>query len=290
MFMQTQNFLFPFIMPSFFIYLVSLLSLFIPSYSSSSSFIYGGCSQIKYVPHSPYESNLNSLLTSLVNSATYSSYNKYSIMGSNPQDIVYGLYQCRGDLAMPDCATCVVRAVSQFADLCPQTCGGVIQLEACFVKYDNTSFIGVEEKNVVMKKCGPSNGFDADQMSRRDGVLGSMCGAGGLYRVGGGEDVQGVAQCVGDLSMGQCQDCVSEAIRRLKTECGGGVYGDMFLGKCYARYSTSGAHNSYPKPVNHGNHSESEKTFAIIIGLLAGIALIIILATFMRRVFGGNGK
>ena len=38
------------------------------------------------------------------------------------------------------------------------------------------------------------------------------------------------------------------------------------------------------------SHSDSEKTFAIIIGLLAGVALIIIFATFMRRVFGGNGK
>ncbi|CDP01642.1 unnamed protein product [Coffea canephora] len=268
-----------------------LFSLFIiPSHSSLDSFIYGGCSQIKYTPDSPYESNLNSLLTSLVNSATYAAYNKYSVTGSSPQDVVYGLYQCRGDLSMPDCATCVTRAVSQFGGLCPQTCGGALQLQGCFVKYDNTSFIGQEDKTVVMKKCGPSNGFDTDAMNRRDAVLGSLGSAGGLYRVGGAQDIQGVAQCVGDLSMGQCQDCLSEAIKRLKTECGGAVFGDMFLGKCYARYSTSGDH-AYAARSDHGSsHSDSEKTFAIIIGLLAGVALIIILATFMRRTFGENGK
>ncbi|KAL3525024.1 hypothetical protein ACH5RR_013396 [Cinchona calisaya] len=289
--MATTTKLGPFFLPLFPIFLC-LFSLFIiPSHSSLDSFIYGGCSQIKYTPDSPYESNLNSLLTSLVNSATYASYNKYSVTGSSPQDVVYGLYQCRGDLSMPDCATCVTRAVSQFGHLCSQNCGGALQLQGCFVKYDNTSFIGQEDKTVVMKKCGPSDGFDAEAMNRRDAVLGSMDSAGGLYRVGGAQDIQGVAQCVGDLSTGQCQDCLSEAIGRLKSECGGAVFGDMFLGKCYARYSTSGAHAYAARSDDHeSSHSESEKTFAIIIGLLAGVALIIILATFMRRVFGGNGK
>ncbi|EYU30895.1 hypothetical protein ABFS82_08G216300 [Erythranthe guttata] len=269
----------------------SLLFFFIPAANCSlDSFLYGGCSPLKYTPDSQYESNLNSLLTSLVNSATYSPYNKYAIMGPTPHDVVYGLYQCRADLAMPDCATCVARAVTHLGPLCSQTCGGAVQLEGCFVKYDNASFIGVEDKTVVMKKCGPSDGYTADQMGRRDAVLAGLNGAGGAYRVGGSEDVQGVAQCVGDLSNGQCQDCLTEAIRRLKAECGGAVFGDMFLSKCYARYSTSGAH-AYTRSNDHGSsHSDSEKTFAIIIGLLAGVALLIIFLTFVRRIFGGNGK
>ncbi|KAH0711378.1 hypothetical protein KY289_007337 [Solanum tuberosum] len=203
-------------------------------------------------------------------------------------DMINGIYQCRGDLSMPDCATCLARSVSQLTELCQQTCGGVLQLQGCFVKYDNFSFLGSEDKNVVMKKCGPSNGFDLDEMGRRDAVLGSLMGGNGLYRVGGSEDVQGMAQCVGDLSMAQCQDCLSEAIGRLKKECGGGVYGDMFLGKCYARYTTKGAH-LYAKPNHHDSHSESEKTFALIIGLLAGVAILIIFLTFMRRICGRNG-
>ncbi|XP_071711982.1 plasmodesmata-located protein 7 [Rutidosis leptorrhynchoides] len=265
-----------------------ILSLLHPLHSKTDSFIYAGCSQIKYTQGSTYESNLDSLLTSLVNSATYSSYNKYSISGSTQQDVINGIYQCRGDLAMPDCATCVARAVTQLAPLCSQTCGGAIQLEGCFVKYDNTSFIGVEDKSVVMKKCAPSVGYDPAVMGRRDAVLASLGSAGGLYRVGGSADVEGVAQCVGDLSNGKCQDCVSEAIGQLKNECGGAVFGDMFLAKCYARYSTSGAH-AYARS-HHGEHDEAEKTFAIIVGLLAGVALIIIFLTFMRKAFARNGK
>lgn len=243
------------LLPLITIFTLQIFFLTTPASSSTDTFLYGGCSQIKYAPASQFESNLNSLLSSLVNSATYSPYNKYTIMGSSPQDVVYGLYQCRADMAMPDCATCVARAVTHLAPLCSQTCGGAVQLEGCFVKYDNVSFIGSEDKTVVMKKCGPSDGESADQMGRRDAVLAGLNGAGGPYRVGGSEDVQGVAQCVGDLSMGQCQDCLTEAIRRLKAECGGAVFGDMFLGKCYARYTTSGA-RVYSRS-NHGKKISS---------------------------------
>ncbi|XVF20544.1 hypothetical protein REPUB_Repub12eG0009400 [Reevesia pubescens] len=261
--------------------------------SSTDSFVFGGCTQQKYTPDSPYESNLNSLLTSLVNSATYSSYNNYTIMGSSPQDVVYGLYQCRGDLSMPDCATCVARAVTQTGSLCATTCGGAIQLQGCYVKYDNATFVGVEDKNVVLKKCGPSVEYEKESeiVGRRDAMMAGLMGSGGPFRVGGSGEVQGLAQCVGDLTAAECQDCLSEAIGRLKSECGAAAYGDMYLGKCYARFSTAGDNNhSFAKSHNDKSSNDGEKTFAIIIGLLAGIALLIIFLAFLVKVFGRNGK
>ncbi|XP_044478703.1 plasmodesmata-located protein 7-like [Mangifera indica] len=272
------------------LFLLSLLSLSILSSSSSTdSFVFGGCTQQKYTPDSPYEFNVDSLLTSLVNSATYSSYNNFTILGSSPQDVVYGLYQCRGDLSMPECATCVARAVTQVGELCKQMCGGALQLQGCYVKYDNTTFLGVEDKTVVLKKCGPSVGYEPEAMGRRDAVMASLASASGPYRAGGSGEVQGVAQCVGDLSLGQCQDCVSAAIGRLKNDCGTADYGDMFLGKCYARYSTGKAHSAF-KAFGDKHSNEGEKTFAIIIGLLAGVALLIIFLTFVRKLFGEHGK
>lgn len=214
--------------------------------SSTDSFLYGGCTQQRYTPNSPYESNLDSLLTSLVNYATYSSYNNFTVLGPSPSDVVYGLYQCRADLAMPDCATCVARAVTRAGLLCSQTCGAAVQLEGCYVKYDNASFLGVEDKTVVLKKCGPSVGYNSEAMSSRDAVLAGLAGSGGPFRVGGSGKVRGVAQCTGDLSYVECQDCIGEAIGRLRSDCGTADYGDMFLAKCYARYSTGGAH-SYSK-------------------------------------------
>lgn len=230
---------------SLFLLLITLTPL--STFAAVDSFVYGGCSQLKYKPNTPYESNVNSMLTSLVNSAASAPFNnfKISVPGSSPTDVLYGLFQCRGDLSSDDCRTCVARAVGQVGVLCAGAAGAAVQLDRCFVKYDNTSFLGVEDKTVVMKKCGPSIGVDSDGLTARDAVLGNLAGGQGqYYRVGGSGSVQGVAQCVQDLSGGECQDCLNEAIGRLKSECGSAAFGDVFLGKCYARYTDRGGHSS----------------------------------------------
>lgn len=241
---------------------VLLLSVSYPSHSTSDidTFVYGGCSRQKYEPNSPYQSNVESVLTSAVNSATYSSFNNYTVTGSSPQDVVYGLYQCRGDLSMPACATCVARAVTQIGTLCSATCGGAVQLQGCYLKYDNASFLGVEDKTVVLKKCGPSIGYAPGSMVQRDAVLSSLSVEDGVYRVGVSGQIQGVSQCLSDLSVGECQDCVSEAIVRLRSDCVTSLYGDVYLAKCYVKYSSSGTnmyspdHNYYHDDNKQGDH------------------------------------
>ncbi|GFQ00493.1 cysteine-rich repeat secretory protein 60 [Phtheirospermum japonicum] len=232
-----------------------------PACSSSSSlesFIYVGCTQLKYNPGTPFESNLNSILASLVNSASFSNFNnfKISLPGSAQGDVLYGLFQCRGDLSNSDCHGCVANAVSRLGTYCVGTSGGALQLEGCFIKYDNASFLGAQDKAVVSSKCGPPpspSGY-ADSLTRRDAVLAYLSAGGGgqYFRVGGSGDVQGMAQCVQDLSMSECQDCLSEAIQRLKSSECGGTWGDMFLGKCYARYSERGYSSSKSAAVARG--------------------------------------
>ncbi|GMY37444.1 isoform 2 of cysteine-rich repeat secretory protein 12 [Fagus crenata] len=135
-------------------------------------------------------------------STTYNNFTVPEI--ASPQDTLYGLFQCHGDLMGNDCARCIVLAVSQLGTLYVDSFGGALQLEGCFVKYNNTSFLGVEDKTEVVKKCGPSIGYDSDALTRRDAVLASCgTGDGGAYKTYSTSysgDVQGVAQCVGDLS------------------------------------------------------------------------------------------
>ncbi|KAL9238648.1 hypothetical protein vseg_013044 [Gypsophila vaccaria] len=253
------------------------------------AFVYGGCSQLKFPSgDGSYMANLKTLLTSLVNSATYSSYNHFTVAGASSHDVVYGLYQCRGDLSMPDCASCVVHAVNQFGSLCPGSCGSVVQLQGCLVKFDNDTFIGREDKTVLYKKCGPSKG----DMTTRDAVLDSVAsgggGGGGLYRSGGSKDVAAIAQCVGDMSGGQCQDCVNESVKQMKMACATASYGDMYLGKCYLRYTVAGGRDIFNS--NGSEKNKGVKTFAIIVGLLAAIVILIIFLTFVRRAFGQSSK
>ncbi|KAI3997653.1 hypothetical protein MKX01_011070 [Papaver californicum] len=181
-----------------------------------------------------YESNINSLLTSLVNSATYSTQKKFTIMGASSQDTASGLYQCRGDLSLPYCTNCVARAVSQIGTLCSNAYGGALELQGCFVKYDNTKFLGVEDKTVMLKKCGPAIG-DSDLLGRIDALMDGLGSGGGPYKVGGLGKIQGMAHVTGDLSLSEYQNCVDFAIQELKSNCA----------KCYARYSTGGVDDQY---------------------------------------------
>ncbi|KAK7301935.1 hypothetical protein RJT34_12812 [Clitoria ternatea] len=195
---------------------------------------------------------------------------------------------------MADCAICVAHAVSRAGDLCPAACGGAVQLDGCYVKYDNATFLGVEDKSVVLKKCGPYMGYGSGSTGVRDAVLSELVNSGGYFRIGGSGQVKGVAQCCGDLSFAECGDCVGVAIQRLRSDCGAAYFGDMFLGKCYARYYSTNSNeaHAYSQPKAHAGTSgnEGEKTFAIIIGLLAGVAILIIFLAFLRRICEGQGK
>ncbi|CAK9165616.1 unnamed protein product [Ilex paraguariensis] len=276
-----------FSLSSLIVYLLPFSFLTHPATSATESFVYGGCSQLKYNPGTPYESNVNSVLTSLVNSASISNFNnfKISLPGSTQSDIVYGLFQCRGDMSNSDCRNCVARAVSQLGTLCVGTSGGALQLEGCFIKYDNTSFLGVEDKAVVLKKCGPSIGYDTDALTRHDAVLAYLTAGGQYFRVGGSGKVQGMAQCVQDLSLSECQDCLSEATGLLKSECGSSAWGDMYLAKCYTRYSESGSTSK-----SDSNDNEVEKTLAIIVGLVAAVAVLIVFLSALSKMMDRKGR
>lgn len=268
-----------------------VLSLILPSINSATdTFVYGGCSQTKYAPGTPYESNVNSILTSLVNSAMSAPFNEFkvSVPGSSPTDVVYGLFQCRGDLSESDCKGCVAHAVGQLGTICMESLGGALQLDGCFIKYDNISFFGTEDKSVAMKRCGPSIGVDSEGLTRRDGVLDSLASSGAdqYFRTGGSENFHGVAQCVQDLSTNKCQDCLTDAIGRLKSECATATWGDVFLGKCYVRFTESG---SYTKSTGSSNDDEVEKTLAILIGLIAAVALLVVFLSIISKGLDSKG-
>ncbi|KAJ6796735.1 putative DUF26 domain family protein precursor [Iris pallida] len=272
------------------------------SYSAADpdTFIFAGCSQFKYEQNSAYGLNVNSALSSLANAASSSTFGKFTSSAASPSSPVYGLFQCRGDISVPDCTSCVRSAISQLSPICPSSAGATIQLDACMIRYGNDSFLGKQDTNLLYKKCGPipNNGYNADLTAMRDNALGSLVasgGTGGTYRNGAAGYVQAAAQCVGDISAKDCSDCISSAVGQVKAVCGFAVSGDVYLGKCFAKYystassssSSTYTPSSYNRPNNNGN--ESGKTVAIIIGLMVGIALLIIFLSFVRR-NGNNGK
>ncbi|KAL5718267.1 Plasmodesmata-located protein 8 [Ranunculus cassubicifolius] len=247
------------------------------------TFIYAGCSQDKYVPHSPFESNLNSLFSSISNSASQSTYNSFAL-GNDTTALsdtpTYGLYQCRGDLKILDCTKCVQNAVGQIALVCPYSYAASLQLEGCLVLYENHDFLGKLDTSVMYRKCSKSTSNDVEFYKRRDDVLSDLQAA-TSFRVITLGLVEGFAQCLGDLSQVDCTTCLGEAVGKLKSVCGSASAADVYLAQCYARYWASGYYDSSPD--SSSSDDQIGRTIAIIVGVLAGFALLVVLLSLLRK-------
>lgn len=233
--------------------------------------------------------NLNSLLSSLVTSSSQSLYNSYAFGNdtSAPQESsIYGLYQCNGDLQIKDCSTCVASAVGQMNTVCPYNFGAILQLDGCYVRYEHEDFIGKPDTSLRYNKCSKNQlRGDGEFIRRRDEVLAElMQGGGGVTgsKVSGSGSIEGFAQCLGDLSPEDCSACVSEAVMKLKNMCGDAEAADVYLAQCYARYWTSG----YYHFSDQSNDGDVGKTVAIIVGVLAGVAVFIVLLSVCRKSIG----
>ncbi|XP_010259030.1 PREDICTED: cysteine-rich repeat secretory protein 15 [Nelumbo nucifera] len=248
-------------------------------------FIYGGCSPDKYQSTSTFEANFNSLLSSIASSASQSDYNSFAVGNdsSTPADAaVYGLYQCRGDLKTSDCSGCIQNAVNQITLVCPYSIAASLQLEACYVRYDNVNFLGRLDMTLVYKKCSRGTSNDVEFFKRRDDVLADLQTANG-FRVSSLGSVEGFSQCLGDLSSGDCSSCLAEAVGKLKNVCGSASAADVYLAQCYARYWASGYYDSSS---DSSTDDDVGKTVAIIVGVLAGFALVVVLLSFLRKAVG----
>ncbi|PSS35977.1 Cysteine-rich repeat secretory protein like, partial [Actinidia chinensis var. chinensis] len=266
---------------SFLLPLLSLLSQHACP-AASNLFIYADCSQEKYQPSSIFEANRNTLLSSLATSTSQASYNTFSVgndTSASSESSVYGLYQCRGDLKLPECSKCIESAISQIILLCPYTLGASLQLDGCFLRYEHVDFFGKLDTGLRYKKCSKSVSGDVEFFRRRDDVIADLEGAIG-FRVSTSGMVEGFGQCLGDVGPADCSACLSDAVAKLKSLCGSAEAADVFLGQCYARYWASGY---YDVSSDSSNEDGVGKTVAIIVGVLAGVAVVVVLLSVCRR-------
>ncbi|KAK1326067.1 Cysteine-rich repeat secretory protein 15 [Acorus calamus] len=256
--------------------------------SKASTFIYKGCSTTTSTtssdPTSSFHTNLNSLLSSMANSASQSSYNTFSSNSSSSSSPLFGLYQCRGDLSNPDCFNCISSAIAQLALLCsPDALGATIQLDGCYLRYESDpSFIGTLDTTLVYKKCSESLSSDGDFFRRRDDVLGDLENGVG-FRVSSSGSVEGFAQCLGDLRADDCGKCLAEAVGKLKNACGAAVAADVFLAQCYASYWAAGYYPLSSSAKGARDDDDIGRTVAIIVGALAGVAVVVVFLSFLRK-------
>uniref|UniRef100_A0A0D3F856 Gnk2-homologous domain-containing protein n=1 Tax=Oryza barthii TaxID=65489 RepID=A0A0D3F856_9ORYZ len=126
-----------------------------------------------------------------------------------------------------------------------------------------------------------STSRDGAFLSSRDGVLGELQAAAG-YKLSTSGTVQGVAQCLGDVPANDCTACLAEAVGQLKGACGTALAADVYLAQCYVRYWANGY---YFRSNSDNSGDDVGRTVAIIIGILAGLALLVVFISFLRKAY-----
>jgi hypothetical protein len=211
--------------------------------------VYKGCSNQSF-PGGAVPPTVAALSSSLSDQSASAKFYKTSSSSSASSTSVFGLFQCRGDLSGSDCAACVSRAMSSWSEVCGASVAARVQLTGCLALYEISGFPQVSGTQMLFKTCGTGGGGGTDFEMRRDTAFAQMeasvgGGNGGFYATSY-QQVYAMAQCEGDLSSGDCGQCVTQAVQHVEVECGGAPSGQVYLEKCYISYSY------YPHGIPHG--------------------------------------
>ncbi|MCL7029719.1 hypothetical protein MKW94_008297, partial [Papaver nudicaule] len=209
-----------------------------------------------------YQSNLNLVLSSLINS-----FNKaiirngyyYDEIGQKPIT-AYGSYQCRGDLTPEECGYSVGIAAKEILRRCPNSEEAFITYkELAILKYSNQSFFSIlrdkpsftlpnaksvtnpDEFNPPFDKLMnnllakvASNGVSSSSSSSVNKNLFAILN----IDVTQSQKIYALAQCSSDLSIENCTQCLTghmDDIRKRFRERDGGR---VLSWSCYFRYET----------------------------------------------------
>ncbi|KAK6915316.1 Gnk2-homologous domain [Dillenia turbinata] len=260
-----------------------LLFLFLLPQSSSANsdyatLVYKLCSNQKYTDSTgTFSETLSSLLATLVSQSSYFKFFKTSVSDIDQILTLSGLYQCRGDLNLPECFDCINSLRFMSYRFCSQSTSALIQLSGCYLKFSTKNYDGVYESSdqVLYNTChGEKPAITELDQSREAAFLALerefVMGVDGFYRNQYGP-VYLMVQCEGDLGERECSKCVSDAVQSAETECVGSDSGQVYFDKCFLGfgcYPNSFPGDSYRDVIDNGN---TGRTVAIVVGVGAAL-------------------
>jgi len=208
--------------------------------------------QTFYASDTKFQSNLNTLLSSLVSNSSLPSNNGFlrtSVAKGTPDDID-GRFLCRGDVNATVCHSCVAAAAANITRLCPNDTESYIWYDVCTLIYSNSTF---DNDDIVpgfpINDEGSSVNSNQEQFNQllssllnslEEKALAISMGekkfAAGEVSVTSAETLYGMAQCEPDLSSGSCAACFRSAIAGIPSCCNGSGGARVLLPICSIRY------------------------------------------------------
>ena len=167
----------------------------------------------------------------------------------SPENTIYGLFLCRGDLTTNECRDCVSTATKEMVQLfCPQRKVAFIWYNECMIRYSNRSFFLVMEDELrkilwnVLDRTEPDRFL---QLTFGDLVPRAANASSSAKKFATKEtkftELQtpyNLVQCTPNLSSFDCSRCLWGAITKLPTSFGGNRGGRVLYPSCNIRYET----------------------------------------------------
>ncbi|CAL5095573.1 unnamed protein product [Urochloa decumbens] len=245
-------------------------------------------SDMNYTRGGAFQANLNTTLSSLPAAASASSGFAENVTGGAPppDEQVYGLAQCRGDVSAPDCRSCLDTSAREIASKCPGQRRAMIIYEGCLLRYSNASFFGEPyTSGPIVQLANVQNVTQPEQfMPRLGALLGNLTReaahgsprmfAAGAVRYTSFVTLYGLAQCTRDTSPDNCDLCLAILVDAIPKCCYGKQGGRAFAPICQLRFETYPFYNAQAaqEAMSNGtdDHSGPRKNATTGVAVIAG--------------------
>ncbi|CAK9169280.1 unnamed protein product [Ilex paraguariensis] len=240
-----------------------------------------------------YESNKNTLLSSLSNIGRYGFYQ--ASFGEN-SDRVNAIALCRGDVEWDICRSCVDDAAHKL----PQVCGNYSQAigwyDYCMTRFSNETIFHTVHTDQAVYTWNQNNVSDSDVVEFNqdlrtllDRLKGQAASGDSLLKVATGningpgfDTIYALSQCTPDLSQDDCINCLNEAARQHQVCCTRRLGARILTPSCNFRFENVRFYND--TPTRGGKDNNTARTiYAIVISTVISVILVVFICIFLRK-------
>lgn len=205
-------------------------------------------------PNTTYQTNLDLLFSFLSSNASIDTGFYNSSVGREPSDdVVYGMFLCRGDLTPQLCEECVAAAVNKSRYYCQGAKKAAVWYDECILDYRNQSIFSTVMEEPILPSKNEGTVAEPGRFNRTlEGIMESMRREavndryGKKYYYATKEEnyfasqmqqrVFSLVQCTPDLSPEQCDQCISGLTEYLLECCSTYQGARVVFPSCNFRY------------------------------------------------------
>ncbi|KAI3987163.1 hypothetical protein MKX01_031647 [Papaver californicum] len=241
-----------------FLFIIILLHRLHIIIQAQDIFLHCPANSPNYTSGSEYETNLkNFLLPSLVSNGSIDGFFNTSV-GTNPNNTVYGLVQCQGDISMDSCKSCLNSSSVVVIQKCTNHIDVDVRLDKCLLRYSNTRFFGEVDKSLLVAIRYPRNANNLDVFNPQlDNLMNDLMSDASLvsskfdvgsFNYNDFSKIYGMVQCTRDLSRDSCTSCLQDMISSIPIYLNGSRGGHIMTQSCFIRYDDNIFYELQPPP------------------------------------------